>query len=84
LTVVAFLDRGLVAEQRRADVVLFEVERDAEDAVRELDQLAGRHRHRPVRTVPTFDFLVRLSKLSISCLRTEVTSEGLRSMAVGP
>ena len=38
---IAFLDLGVLAEQHRADAVLFEVERDAEHAVRELEHLAG-------------------------------------------
>ena len=38
---VAFLDLGVVAEQHRADAFLFQVQRDAEDAVRELEHLAG-------------------------------------------
>ena len=40
---VAFLDLGVVAEQHRADALLFQVQRDPEDAVRELEHLA-RHR----------------------------------------
>ncbi len=38
---VAFLDRRGVAEEHRADAVFFEVQRDAEHAVRELEHLAG-------------------------------------------
>ena len=38
---VAFLDLLEVAEQHGADAVLFEVQRDAEHAVRELEHLAG-------------------------------------------
>ena len=38
---IAFLDLLGVAEQHRADALLFEVERDAEHAVRELEHLAG-------------------------------------------
>ena len=38
---VAFLDLREVAEQHRADALFFEVQRDAEDAVRELEHLAG-------------------------------------------
>ena len=38
---VAFLDLGVLAEQHGADAVLFEVQRDAEHAVRELEHLAG-------------------------------------------
>ena len=38
---VAFLDFLVVAEEHRADAFLFEVQRDAEDAVRELEHLAG-------------------------------------------
>ena len=38
---VPFLDLGEVAQQHRADALLFEVQRDAEDVVRELEHLAG-------------------------------------------
>ena len=38
---VAFLDLRELAEQHRADALLFEVQRDAEHAVRELEHLAG-------------------------------------------
>ena len=38
---VAFLDGQVVAEQHGADAVLLEVQRDAEDPVRELEHLAG-------------------------------------------
>ena len=38
---VAFLDLLELAEQHRADALLFEVQRDAEHAVRELEHLAG-------------------------------------------
>ena len=38
---VAFLDVRRVAEEHRADALLFEVQRDAEQAVRELEHLAG-------------------------------------------
>ena len=38
---VAFLDLRVLAEQHGADAVLFEVQRDAEHAVRELEHLAG-------------------------------------------
>ena len=41
LTDVAFLDFLELAEQHRADAFLFEVQRDAEHAVRELEHLAG-------------------------------------------
>ena len=41
LHLVAFLDLLELAEEHRADAVLFEVERDAEDAVRKRDHLAG-------------------------------------------
>ena len=41
LTGVAFLDLPVVAEQHGADAVFFEVQRDAEHAVRELEHLAG-------------------------------------------
>ena len=37
---VAFGDGLVLAEEHRADAVLFEVQRDAEDAVRELEHLA--------------------------------------------
>ena len=36
---VALLDEGVLAEQHGADVVLFEVERQADDVVRELEHL---------------------------------------------
>ena len=38
---VAFLDLLVVAEEHRADALFFEVERNPEDAVRELEHLAG-------------------------------------------
>ena len=38
---VAFLDFRVVAEEHRADALFFEVQRDAEDAVRKLEHLAG-------------------------------------------
>ncbi len=38
---VAFLDFRVLAEQHGADAVFFEVQRDAEDAVRKLEHLAG-------------------------------------------
>ena len=38
---IAFLDLLELAEQHRADAFLFEVQRDAEHAVRELEHLAG-------------------------------------------
>ena len=38
---VAFLDLRELAEQHRADAFFFEVQRDAEHAVRELEHLAG-------------------------------------------
>ena len=38
---VPFLDLRVVAEQHRADALLFEVQRDAENAVRKLEHLAG-------------------------------------------
>ena len=63
LTGVAFLDLRVLAEQHRADALFFEVQRDAEDAVRELEHLAGhgvarrraraRCRRRSRRRVPT-------------------------------
>ena len=41
LTVVAFADRAVLAEDHDADIVALEVERHALDAARELDHLAG-------------------------------------------
>ena len=41
LTEIAFLDLLELAEQHGADALLFEVQRDAEHAVRELEHLAG-------------------------------------------
>ena len=38
---VAFADFGVIAEQHRAHLVFFQVQRDAEDVVRELDHFAG-------------------------------------------
>ena len=52
LTRVAFLDFLELAEQHRADAFLFEVQRDAEHAVRELEHLAG---HRVVDAVDARD-----------------------------
>ncbi len=52
LDLVAFLDLLVVAEQHGADAVLFEVQRDAEHAVRKLDHLAG---HRPLDAVHARD-----------------------------
>src|SRR5687767_4479552 len=49
---VAFLDRLVVAEQHGADALFFQVERDAEHAVRELEHLA---RHCPLDAVDTRD-----------------------------
>ena len=49
---VAFLDLRVVAEEHGADAVLFEVQRDAEDAVRELEHLAG---HRALDAVHARD-----------------------------
>jgi hypothetical protein len=43
LTLVALLDLEVVAQDDRADVVLFEVEGHAERSVRELDHLVGHH-----------------------------------------
>ena len=40
---VAFLNRRVFAQQHRADLVFFQVERDAENVVRELQHLAGHH-----------------------------------------
>ena len=42
LDFVALADRLRIAEQRRADVVLFEVQHHAENPVREFEQLARR------------------------------------------
>ena len=49
---VAFLDLLEVAEQHRADAFLFEVQRDAEHAVRKLEHLAG---HRALDAVHARD-----------------------------
>ena len=49
---VAFLDLPELAEQNRADAFLFEVERDPEDAVRELQHLTG---HRVLDAVDARD-----------------------------
>ena len=49
---VAFLDLGVLAQQHRADAVLFEVQRDAEDPVRKLEHLA---RHGPLDAVNAGD-----------------------------
>ena len=49
---VAFLDGVVLAEEHAADAVLFEVQRDAEHAVRELEHLAG---HRLVDAVDARD-----------------------------
>ncbi len=38
---IAFLDLRELAEQHGADALLFEIQRDAEDAARELEHLAG-------------------------------------------
>ena len=43
LDLVALADLGVVAQQHGADLVLLEVHREAGDAVRKLDQLAGHH-----------------------------------------
>ena len=40
---LAFLDLGGLAEEHDADVVLFEVQREAEDVVAEIDELARHH-----------------------------------------
>jgi hypothetical protein len=48
LTGIAFLDFEVIAQQHGADAVLFEVQRDAEHAVRELEHLA---RHGALATV---------------------------------
>ena len=53
---VAFLDLGVLAEQHRADAVLFEVQRDAEDAVRKLEHLAG---HGPLDAVNARDAVAK-------------------------
>ena len=52
LTVSPSLMRGGVAEDRDADVVLLEVEHQAEEAARELDELAG---HRAFEAVDARD-----------------------------
>ena len=52
LDLVAFLDLRELAEQHGADALLFEVQRDAEHAVRELEHLAG---HRVVDAVDARD-----------------------------
>ena len=49
---VAFLDLAEFAEEHRADAFLFEVQRDAEHAVRELEHLAG---HRVLDAVHACD-----------------------------
>src|SRR5262249_2723788 len=49
---VAFLDLGVVAEEHGADALLFQVQRDAVNAVRELEHLAG---HRLFDAVPARD-----------------------------
>ena len=49
---VAFLDGAVFAEQHGAHAVFFEVQRDAEDAVRELEHLAG---HGPLAAVHARD-----------------------------
>ena len=49
---IAFLDLAVLAEEHAADAVFFEVERDAEDAVRELEHLAG---HRALAAVQPRD-----------------------------
>ena len=52
LDLVALADLGVVAEQHDADLVLFEVHREAGDAVRKVDELAG---HRLVEAVHARD-----------------------------
>ena len=52
LDLVAFADGRRFAEQHRADAVFFEVQRDAEHAVRELEHLAG---HRALDAVDAGD-----------------------------
>ena len=52
LDLIAFLDLLVVAEEHGADVVLLEVERQADDVVRELEQLA---RHDPLEAVDAGD-----------------------------
>ncbi len=38
---VAFFDRGVFAQQHRADLIFFQVQRDAENVVRKREHLAG-------------------------------------------
>ena len=52
LTESPFFDFPVVAQQHGADAVLFEIERNAEDSVRELEHLAG---HRPLDAVHARD-----------------------------
>jgi hypothetical protein len=52
LDLVAFLDLPVVAQQDCADAVLFEIQRDAENAVGELDHFAG---HRPLDAMDARD-----------------------------
>ena len=76
----------LLAEQRRADVVLLEVEGDADDTVLELEQFERDRVLEPVdagdapspiwRTVPTSERSVWTSYCSIRCFRIEVISSG--------
>jgi hypothetical protein len=49
---IAFLDREVLAEQHGADAVLFEIQRDAEHAMREFEHLA---RHGALATVNARD-----------------------------
>ena len=53
---VAFLDFRVLAEEHRAHAVLFEVQRDAEDAVRKLEHLAG---HRALDAVHSSDTVAK-------------------------
>ena len=47
---IAFLNYGVVAEEHGADLIFFEVQRDAGNVVRELDQFAGHHGFETVNT----------------------------------
>jgi hypothetical protein len=60
---VALLDLLLLAEDRDADVVLLEVQDDAVDGVRELDELAG---GRPVEAVDARDAVAADSTVPVS------------------
>ena len=49
---IAFLELEVIAEKHDADVVLFEIQRQPGDVVRELNELAG---HDPIETVDAGD-----------------------------